>query len=658
MLGYFPLAKDDEEASSLFARAYDHFGRPGQRAVLGELFGPANTIASVEFPCGLLHLVKALPPNHPLTLDTLFSGHTRVPYYAPFLSKARVESLRVGMAGSGAQGMLRRTGLATNRPNATEFFRHCPGCDAEDHEVEAERYWHRLYQLPGVQVCYKHETWLENSGARTRNRRNRLQYVSAERSISIGEARPINAHSQSKNALIQIARDSAWLLAKGLTCGHIDFVSAQYTVLLRDRGYTSYRGKLLSAERLVSQFTSYYGAGLLSQLGCLSSTTAEHSWLVRLVRRNEDRVQHPLHHLLMIQWLGLTAQEFFAAAHIPAESPFGTGPWHCRNPVCPQRGSPSIIECTITYSDQTGGPVGRCACPVCGYTYRLTGSSRDGLDPRAAARADQVVEYGPLWEAALVSVCTDAEIPAKRKASLLGLDYQTLCHMAGVRGLDIVGPRRVAQTVRDASSLAAPGEGPHQGRCSVHREAWAKLVYENGSEGVKALRQRTQATYSWLYRWDREWLKTHSTKHQREPKDFSCRVDWHGRDVELVVRVKEAAVFIEMLPTPTRVTLHALSCQLDLEGKLTAWLARLPLTSRAVSEVRETAAEFAIRRLWWVVARYQELGVVPTRAKLAKRAGLQRQLRDSVVIASLEDAVAYLGNDQEGTLGTPTYKAA
>lgn len=659
MLGYFPPPRHDEDASSLFARGYDYFGRPAQRTVLRQLFGPANTIASLEFPCGLGHFIQALPPNYPLTLHTLFSEHTRLPYYAPFLSKQRVERLKVDMTSNGAVGMLRRAGLATNRPGAAAFFRHCPCCDAEDYAQSAERYWHRLHQLPGVEVCPKHEVWLENSNAPVLNRRSRLEYISAERSTRTTLARPLEANSTFTNALLRLAIDSDWLLANGLGVVGRQPANTQYAQLLHDRGFSSYRGKVLDVEKLVTQFTSFYGSRLLAQLGCHIATRVEHSWLIRMVRRQEDRQQHPLQHLLFIQWLDLTAQEFFALpTTMRVADPFGPGPWFCRNPVCPRLGRPTISECTITFSAQTGYPIGTCACPVCLYCYRLTGSSRDRKDEGVTpARADQVVEFGPLWEAALVAICTDCSIPVKRKAQLLGLDYETLSHKARERGVAIVGPRGVAEKYIDFPSPRVSKEVAHPEIVS-RRRIWAALVRESGKEGVAALRQSAPATYSWLYRHDREWLRAHKPNVGKKRNVARPRVDWTIRDAELAGKVREAAVSIKMRGTPTRVTVHALSCLVGTRGSLAKHITRAPLTSEVLSEVCESAQEFAIRRLQWAVALYQQAGVIPTASELVKRAGLSRQLKSAMVRAAFVDALAHLGIVQTLPIGSASHYAA
>lgn len=95
-----------------------------------------------------------------------------------------------------------------------------------------------------------------------------------------------------------------------------------------------------------------------------------------------------------------------------------------------------------------------------------------------------------------------------------------------------------------------------------------------------------------------------------------------------------------------------------MEGKLASWLPKLPLASQAVLEVRETAAEFAIRRLWCVVAHYRESDSIPTQAELAKRAGLQRQLENEDVLTTFAEATAQLGCGSAKSALTSRYNAA
>lgn len=55
-------------------------------------------------------------------------------------------------------------------------------------------------------------------------------------------------------------------------------------------------------------------------------------------------------------------------------------------------------------------------------------------------------------------------------------------------------------------------------------------------------------------------------------------------------------------------------------------LTKLPLTSRLLEEVVETAETFAVRRVWWVAEQYKQENTYPTRSKFVKRLGLSGQM--------------------------------
>jgi hypothetical protein len=637
MLGHFPVGRPDEEASSLFARAYDHAGNPSQRIFLAQLFGQANTIACLEFPCGLQHLAVSLSPGHYLTADRLISDHTRLPYYAPFLSRDQLLRFSSDMKGNGGSGLLRRVGLAVSPPRSSPFFRHCPCCDAAQNEETGERYWRRLFQLPGVDICPDHEVWLEQSSAPMRNRLNRLEYISAERSIYKTIPRTIDPSAPSYSVLVQLAKESAWLLANGLSIDGGETINERYRALLFERGLMSFRGKLLDANQLVSDFVSFYGEPLLAHLGCQVNRQSAHTWLVRLVRKSLDGMQHPLHHLLIMQWLGVTAQQFLE--RMLPDPPYGAGPWPCLNPVCRQNGQPIIQTCSLTYSRQTGDPVAACLCPLCGFEYRLTGSSRDRHTTALHARADQVIAFGPLWEDAFKSICQDATIPVKQKAKLLGLDAATFRQMAGIRRVQIEGPRGANSVVEPATGLPELHDGAPAAQERIHRKIWSKLVAERGAQGVTAIRKQAQSTYMWLYEHDRVWLKANSPRSGPRSRSATPRFDWHAYDIKLSMQVIEVAQRMKLLPRPRRVTLRSLSCGLNMEGQLTRHLTKLPLTLRAIDEMRESGEDFAVRRLWWAYDHFVQERVTPTRSALVKRGGLGRWLKCDSVLSALELAL-------------------
>ncbi len=89
------------------------------------------------------------------------------------------------------------------------------------------------------------------------------------------------------------------------------------------------RGRV-DVRMLLQMFKNCYPAQLLSLLNCELEEDIQENWLLRLVRTPHG-AQHPLHHLLLMHFLGQTAESFF---DYPGEDrPFGVGPWLCLNPT-------------------------------------------------------------------------------------------------------------------------------------------------------------------------------------------------------------------------------------------------------------------------------------------------------------------------------------
>src|SRR5260370_29319519 len=126
-------------------------------------------------------------------------------------------------------------------------------------------------------------------------------------------------------------------------------------------------------------------------LGCKIDESIDENWLVRLVRKPEN-AQHPLHHMLLIHFLGHSVETFF---NIPsADHPFGEGPWPCLNPASNHYQQFRIQQCRVDYSQHVHGrPVGTFSC-ACGFTYVRIGP--DGsLEDRF--KLSKVKSFGRLW---------------------------------------------------------------------------------------------------------------------------------------------------------------------------------------------------------------------------------------------------------------------
>jgi hypothetical protein len=234
------------------------------------------------------------------------------------------------------------------------------------------------------------------------------------------------------------------------------------------------------------------------------------------------------------------------------------------------------------------------------------------------------------------SICQDATIPIKQKAKLLGLDAATFRRMASTRGVRVEGPKGISNAVDYSADLSGLSDVTAFAQTTNHREIWSKLVSERGAQGLTAIREQAQSTYTWLYEHDPAWLKANSPKREQRSRSRASHVDWHSLDTTLSIQVEEVAQRLKLLPRPRRVTLRALSCDLNMEGQLARCLTKLPLTSKAIAEKCESSEDFALRRLWWACDRFIQEHITPTRSALVKRAGLGRWRNCDVVLSAIE----------------------
>lgn len=131
-------------------------------------------------------------------------------------------------------------------------------------------------------------------------------------------------------------------------------------------------------------FYDFCGPDLLGTLACSLSPDSSNNWRVRLRRHSENSVQAPLHHLLLIQFLGFAARDFFAtAADLAPRIPFQHAPWPCLNPAGGHTGELTVPAYSLHFSDQSGLPVGtgKHRPPLATYLDYAPDCARQGLKP-------------------------------------------------------------------------------------------------------------------------------------------------------------------------------------------------------------------------------------------------------------------------------------
>jgi len=631
MTGFFPDPYPDELLYSICARFFAQVQYPDKKLVVQELFGSSSALAVIDLPTHLSCLVINLPIGNCYTFDRLIDNQTLLPFYSPFHQPDRVERLREDMRGNGKLSVPGRLGMMANSVPSPERLRFCPLCIEDDERQFGETYWHRIHQVPGVEVCPGHAVFLENSNAQVLHRKTRHEFVSAQQAIYARSPRSLALSNPSHVALLKIARDVAWLLnQQGLAPGLESFRN-RYLPLLADRELATYSGRVYTS-RLLDAFQFYYSAELLSLLHCEIDRQSQHNWLFRLVRSPKS-AQHPLHHLLLIQFLGHTAESFF---QLPAEyQPFGGGSWPCLNPVCDQFRRRRIKNYRLSYSQENGRPIGTFSCHCCGFVYSRIGPDQSREDWYGYSRVES---YGGVWESTLKDWWADKEVSLREIARRLEVDPQTIKSHA--TRLELPFPRQTKRpTQRTIEQLTTEERNTatiDQNELEMNRVAWLSLREENPEAGGKLLRSLLPRVYMWLYRNDRKWLKAHMPP--RKQTVSPPRVDWESRDTQWAIAAKLSAERLKNAPErPVQITVAAIARDIGQLANIQKHLDKLPLTAQVLAEVVETREQFAVRRVEYAAECFRQENVYPKEWQLVRRAGLRP---DMEAVQQVKEAIA------------------
>ncbi len=603
---------------------------PSSKALLQELFGDLAATAIFCLPNRLGFLADSLPKGVSLTVDHIIDQHTNLPFFSAFLPPERIQLIREDMTtGNGAAAYM-RSGIMASSIKSPLSLRFCSSCLKED-EVEVEEgYWHRAHQLPGITICHLHGILLESSTVSMQAGRNSLLFISAREATS--PIRPAAmAHKTSDNeVMLKLAREANWLLEHPQQGHSSQNLHKRYLRLLIERGLATHTGSI-HAEKLLGEFGKFYSPRLLNQLNCEFSGKDQNktNWLLRLVRRPKHS-QHPLYHLLLMQFLGYTVDKFF---QLPEElNFFGEGPWPCLNPASEHRGEGKISACEISYRGKNHRPTGTFSCE-CGFVYARTGPDET---PENRYRISKMKAFGHVWEDDLRHLWVDSALSISGIAARLEVDPLTVRRHAERLQLAASGSKRRALSLNPTLRLKAVSSmAEHTRKRRRHRALWLEAMKGRPKPRMKSLRGSLPRTYAWLIQNDAAWLMAHRPKPSKRVR-AATSVDWGRRDLKLALAVRESASRLKSTPgSPIRVTKTAIGRGLGQITLLRQKIHKLPLTAEALDEVVESQADFAIRRVKRAAELFSQEGAQPGAWKLIKRANV----RCLMPVAGVADAV-------------------
>jgi len=629
MFGLFTDFFPDELIYSANARLSKLICYSSSKSLVSELFGSSSAANITDLPCRLSNLLAAFPVGHCYTVDYLISNHTLLPFYGPFLPIQRVEQLKQDMAGDNGLKAQLRCGIAGSSISTPEWLRFCPLCINADKKKYGDFYWHRLHQVPGVNVCPTHHVFLENSVVRARGKRIRYELIPASQAVQPVEPRLIDLSKPLHQALLKIARDVAWLLDHPDFHPGLESIRERYIKLLVDKGLATYTGQV-HALKLIKEIKDYYSSDLLKLLQC-EIRDQHDAWPLRLARSPRHSC-HPLYHLLLIQFLGYSIGDFF---QISSElKPFGDGPWPCLNPVCKKFRQLCIPMYELKHDKVHGSRIVATFSCECGFVY-----SRMGPDtsPDDKFKVGKIKERGKVWEALLKELWYDSAVTLMEMAECLGSDSQTVKYHASRLNLNYPRLGPTAKQIQKTVTPPAETVKVDSPKRREYRNEWLNIVQNNPTASKFELSEQHRRIHSWLYLYDREWLNLHSPK--LKDRTFVINsVNWHKRDIEVSAAVRTAAEELKSKTgKPERASKTAIASNSGYLALIQKQLDRLPLTAETLAEVVETTEEFVVRRVQWVAECFKQEGISPKKWQIINQAHIKPYIAE---MPKVKEAIA------------------
>lgn len=634
MIGFFPDPYPDELLYSICARYQDRVKYQNSQTTMSELFGYKDAAATIDFPKRLNYLVKALPQGHHYTVEQLINNHTLLPFYSPFCPQERVHLVREHMKGEKRFAIHFHLGVLSIPRNT--WMRFCPLCAADDKRQFGEYYWHRLHQVPGVEVCPIHTVFLEESNVRIREQTKVYEFISAEKEVCPTLPRWLNLSTTEHESLLKIARDATWLLNHyDLTPG-LESLHKRYIKLLVKKDLATHKGTVYK-RKLIEQFKNFYSSDYLDLLHCEIDYKSAVPWVILVVRNALGMVKHPIRHLLVIHFLGYTVEEFFNLSD--QSKPFGEKPWPCLNPVCHNFHKLCIEECQLSYSykRKSRPPVGKFCC-TCGFIYSRVGPD---LCEEDIFRYSRVESYGTKWEMALKSLWENLEISLREIARRLGVSKDTIKSQAVRLGLAL--PRLTSKPTRIDKKLLCSfnnSQSQEQNKLETYRSQWLSLIEANPNANREFLRNKLPGIHKWLARYDSKWLEAHKPPRRVTKVIPTLRVNWEKRDAEWSDALRVSASRIKNAPGHfIKISKNRLCRDIGKASNIRENLNKLPLTSQTLTELAESHEDFAIRKILGVAEFFHQENIHPTRNQLIQRACVTRKMAATPQVKEVIDDV-------------------
>jgi hypothetical protein len=619
-MGFFPTPYPDELLYSACARYGKRTKYSNKKSVMRELFGPNRSNAVFDFPNRLEYFLSKLPPNNYIS-DSLIDENTLFPFHEAFLTRKRANLIREEMKFAENNKIQMRLALNISQIKVPKYLRFCPLCAENDRNNYGETYWHRVHQLGGILVCIKHNCFLQDSFV-SLGRESSTTFHSAEESLKIQPPEFLRDNNSEHKLFLYLGKNAEWLLTqKKLSLEQGELRERYYNLLLK-RGYAYYNGRI-KGNKLYEAFNQHFSldtyssvsSSSLDTLGC-QIKSPRYAWYLNLLGTTPAKViNHPIRHLLLMNFLGVTAKDFFDS--FVEYKPFGVGPYPCLNKASEHYLELNIRTCEIvdnTVKNKRGIPCGLFFCG-CGFIYQRLGCDNSIQDKY---KYSSVKEYGKVWEEKLKELWMNLNLSVAQIAEILNTSAHCVTRHAIRLSLPMNQPN--TRNVEGYSRYRNPRKTFTQ-LLSRHRGSWLEHIKKYPNATRSELQRIATQPYFWLRKHDFDWIQDNSPKIKRV---YERRLthDWKKIDENLSIEVKHCCQKILMSTNPfQRVSLSAIIREVGHQAWLERRFLKLPKTHKIINFYYESTEDFVLRKIEQLERRFIEENTIPCKALFMELAG-------------------------------------
>lgn len=460
-------------------------------------------------------------------------------------------------------------------------------------------------------------------------RKRNYEFFSATTVVLPDKYQFIEPTNPAHQILLKLSQDVQWLLNFELEF-QFESLFDRYIQFLIQLSLANKSGTI-QLKLLLKKFRNYYPQEVLKLLDCQIDDKIDEPWLFLLV---PDLKQHKVHslvyHLLLIQFLGKTAEEFFKTPlnFSAIRKPFGLGPWPCLDPTSGHYRQLTIKTYRINRRNQQDEATATFRCS-CGFAYARTGPD---LAPQDQYRYTRIVSYSPSWETTFKKLWLTPTIRIREIAIQLGLSPSNVNRCAKRFNLPLHRITISGELPETDSHLFSK---ELQKKRESYRQEWLLIRKNNPTLNRTKLQQNFRRHYSWLYKNDSDWLS------ENLPLKLDNSIDWSSRDTQLMNQIIQAVSSIKSsLNSPIKITVIAISKELNISSNFLNknYLKQMPLTAQVLRQVLETWEDFTLRRIEWMTQCYLQEGICPSQNQFTKKLHLNYYKRQSA--SRIDDAIS------------------